>query len=68
MISLSDAFNRLIGKPVDTRNHTAQLLEDLAAQVRLYGAKGTLVHQLPEGGGTVHTYTMDLTVDRNQVR
>jgi hypothetical protein len=65
MISLSDAFNRLIGKPVDTREHTAQLLEDLAAQVRLYGAKGTLEHQFPEGDNTVHTYTMDLTIDRS---
>ena len=65
MISLSDAFNRLIGKPVDTREHTAQLLEDLAAQVRLYGAKGTLEHRNSGDGGTVHTYTMDLTIDRS---
>jgi hypothetical protein len=65
MISLSDAFSRLIGKPVDTREHTAQLLEDLAAQVRLYGAKGTLERQFPKDGDTVHTYTMDLTVDQS---
>lgn len=65
MISLSDAFNRLIGKPADTRERTAQMLEDLAAQVRLYGAKGTLEHQFPGDGNTVHTYTMDLVIDRS---